>query len=158
MQTRSYACPRCETPHRLQLKVHLATIACNGSDNKFDWPVCVRRQSGIIIAEFGNLTSFKMKKDRLMSLELGMFVVVLVVIRSMPLQNVQRRRRSFMKMKIIQDIRVFISDVGNTIECYDCFYKEDNGNNNCLYVDETTNWSNCDDNPTPDLDACLVGI
>ena len=51
---------------------------------------------------------------------------------------------------------VFVSDVGNAINCYDCYYKADSGDDNCLYVDESTNWSDCDNKTVDDLDACIV--
>ena len=54
---------------------------------------------------------------------------------------------------------VFVSDVGNAINCYDCYYKADGGGDeNCLNVDGETNWSDCDDKDRKDLDACLVRV
>ena len=43
--------------------------------------------------------------------------------------------------------------------CYDCYYKADGGGSeNCLYVDEETKYSDCDDKNTPNLDACIVRV
>ena len=37
LQSRSYACPRCETPHRLQFKFHLAIISTSDSEKRVNF-------------------------------------------------------------------------------------------------------------------------
>ena len=62
-------------------------------------------------------------------------------------------------MNISQWLDYFVSDVGNAIMCYDCYYKADGGGSeNCLYVDDSTQLSNCDEKNRDDLDACLVRV
>ena len=55
MQSRSYACPRCETPHRLQLKFHLVTVAGDAvhlDRNKYD--KIHRLQLHVFVAQQGH--------------------------------------------------------------------------------------------------------
>ena len=60
---------------------------------------------------------------------------------------------------LLKWLEFFVSDVGNAIECYDCYYKADGGDSeNCLNVDNTTKLSNCDEKNRDDLDACLVRV
>ena len=64
----------------------------------------------------------------------------------------------FVWIKIVYRARFFVSDVGNGITCYDCYYKADGGGSeNCLYVGEETKYSDCDIKDT-NLDACIVRV